>query len=110
MNDLIKRIVLASTLLIVTTSLVSCDKNDSSNRSSDTENVTEVFVDYPYYQDLNKLSSAATGIFTGKIIGKELLYINDITGETANDKNGINNSDDYFLYTVYEIQSLSCRP
>lgn len=102
-NKIIK-IVLVSALLFGTASLVSCDYNDSSNKSSDTGIVAEVYEEYPYYESLTKLSNKATGIFTGKIVGKEVLYINDKTGETASDKNEKNNPDDYELYTVYEIR------
>ena len=104
MNGLIIKTFLVSAVLFSAASLVSCDDNDSSNKSSDTGIVAEVYEEYPYYESLTKLSNKATGIFTGKIVGKEVLYINDKTGETALDKNETSNPDDYNLYTVYEIQ------
>ena len=99
------RMIYIVAIITMIFSFNSCGKNNEELDSS--KRYYSVSIDQPYYQNLKELANEATGIFTGKVIGKEVINVNNKNGNCLSDiedvRNG-ENKDDYSLYTVYEVQ------
>lgn len=82
--------------------LTACGENPSDSSKKETpREVTHICVEEEYYKDPQKLVSDAKGIFEGKVLGVEHLYINKVDDRiVSKDDDNPNVS----IYTVYDVE------